>query len=114
MSISDMSTYSMEREKELICERDMWMETAAQHWENEKYYRSLVVQIGQLFGKKAQIADDGSDMQEVLCAKVPELVENLYLKAKILCHTLRRYSNHVYEYDCLQHEELEKALGLDE
>jgi hypothetical protein len=55
--------------------RKGWIEAAAMHHRNEQYYRGLVIQIGQMFGREAQIADDGTDMQEVLCAKVPELVE---------------------------------------
>jgi hypothetical protein len=58
----------------LTRERDAWIETARQHAANEEYYRGLVQRIGLLFGDVAYIADDGSRMDSVLCAKVPELV----------------------------------------
>jgi hypothetical protein len=52
-----------------------WYETAMQHCRNEEYYRGLVQQIGELFGAVAYVSDDGSVQQDVLCAKVPELVQ---------------------------------------
>lgn len=54
-----------------------WYETAAQMHRNECYYRGLVVQIGKMLGDAAYISDDGSRQQDVLCAKVPELVRKL-------------------------------------
>jgi len=53
---------------------DNWKETAAQHLRNEEYYRGLLIQIGEMLGEEAYIADDGSKQQDVLCAKIPELV----------------------------------------
>ncbi len=65
-----------------IRERNAWCETAAQHCRNEDYYRGLVQRIGAMFGEDAYRADDGSVMQDVLCAKVPEIVaEHLGLTA---------------------------------
>ena len=54
-----------------------WIETAASFSRSSEYYKSLVVTIGEGFGVAAQTADDGSLMGEVLCAKVPELVDTL-------------------------------------
>ncbi len=54
-----------------------WYEAAAQHCRNEFYYRDLVQQIGAMLGPEAYTADDGSVCDEVLCAKVPELVRKL-------------------------------------
>lgn len=51
-----------------------WYDTAAQMSRNADYYRGLVVKIGKMFGKEAYISDDGSIQDDVLCAKVPELV----------------------------------------
>jgi hypothetical protein len=51
-----------------------WMQTAAQHLRNECYYRCIVVEIGEMIGDEAFISDDGSRQQDVLCAKVAELV----------------------------------------
>ncbi len=55
-------------------ERDAWIESAAMFSRNEGYYRGLVEQIGELFGDEAHICDDGSRSQDILCAKVPDLV----------------------------------------
>ena len=63
--------------EQLRQECDTWKETAEQYARNEMYYRGLVVRIGKMFGKKVYISDDGSIQQDVLCAKVPELVEKL-------------------------------------
>ena len=56
---------------QLLCN---WMETAAQESRNRDYYRGLLINIGELFGNDAHIADDGSYSTDVLCAKVPDLV----------------------------------------
>jgi hypothetical protein len=59
-------------------ERQSWEETAAQFSRNADYYRGLVVEIGENFGEEAYTSDDGSLQQDVLCAKVPELVKELH------------------------------------
>lgn len=69
--------YALEQIGHANAERDAWKETAAQHCRNEQYYRDLVVRIGKLFGEQAYVSDDGSKQEDVLCAKVPELVEKL-------------------------------------
>ena len=61
-----------------------WMETSAQNQRNADYYRSLVVRCGRAMGEQAYIADDGGKHEDVLCAKVPELVEGLVAKIKPL------------------------------
>lgn len=58
-----------------------WEETARQYCRNANYYRDLVVRCGQAFGLLAQTCDDGSLVEDVLCAKVPELVQEA-LKAR--------------------------------
>lgn len=58
-----------------------WMDTAAQCARNEAYYRGLVVRCGKAIGERAYIADDGTRSQDVLCAKIPELVENDYVNS---------------------------------
>lgn len=61
---------------EVIAERiAAWMQTAAQNDRNTEYYRGLLVRIGESIGEHAYIADDGSRSDDVLCAKLPELVE---------------------------------------
>jgi hypothetical protein len=54
-----------------------WMNTAAQFSRNTDYYRGLLVKCGKSIGEAAFIADDGSKSQDVLCAKIPELVAAL-------------------------------------
>lgn len=64
----------------------VWMETAAQNQRNTDYYRGLVVRCGEAIGRDAYIQDDGGICDDVLCAKVPELVEE-NMKVK---HGLRK------------------------
>lgn len=54
-----------------------WMDTAAQNQRNADYYRGLLVQCGEIIGDRAYIADDRSKSEDVLCAKIPELVESI-------------------------------------
>jgi hypothetical protein len=54
-----------------------WMETAAQNERNADYYRGLVQRIGMAIGQDAYTQDDGGICEDVLCAKVPELVESI-------------------------------------
>ncbi len=53
----------------------IWMETAAQNQRNADYYRELLVRCGKAIGDQAYIADDGTRMNDVLCAKIPEIVD---------------------------------------
>ena len=53
----------------------VWMETAAQNQRNTDYYRGLVERCGKAIGKAAYTQDDGGITEDVLCAKVPKLVE---------------------------------------
>jgi len=59
-----------------------WMDTAAQAYRDADYYRGLVIRCGKAIGKEAYIADDGGVHDEVLCAKVPELVEKICMDKK--------------------------------
>lgn len=54
-----------------------WIEFAAQNQRNTEYYRGLLIKCGNIIGDEAYISDDGSVQDEVLCAKIPELVEKL-------------------------------------
>jgi len=56
-----------------------WMQTAAQNQRNTDYYRGLLVQCGKTIGDRAFIADDGSRSEDVLCAKIPEIVAEDYV-----------------------------------
>ena len=70
----------LDRIERLRRERDGWEETALRENRNAAYYRSLVVQIGQTIGTAAYVQDDGGIADDVLCAKVPELVATLLQK----------------------------------
>lgn len=63
-------------------EADNWRDTAERESRNRDYYRELLERIGRSLGEQAYIADDGSRMQDVLVAKVPELVEELAEKVR--------------------------------
>lgn len=55
-----------------------WMETAAQNQRNTDYYRGLVERCGKAIGERAYTQDDGGRSEDVLCAKVPEIIESDY------------------------------------
>lgn len=61
----------------LRAERDALTDMAAQTERNRAYYHGLVVRIGESLGEPAYIADDETRSKDVLCAKVPELVDAL-------------------------------------
>ena len=61
-----------------------WMETAAQNERNSDYYRGLLVECGEAIGHEAFVQDDGGISEDVLCAKVPELVRGLTHTRKAL------------------------------
>ena len=52
-----------------------WEETARQYADGMAFYRGVVQQTGELLGRAARTADDGSECDSVLALKVPELVE---------------------------------------
>jgi len=52
-----------------------WMQIAAQHSRNEEYYRGLLVKCGEIIGKRSFECDDGTISDDVLCAKIPEILE---------------------------------------
>ena len=66
----------------------LWQDFAAQSEKNTDYYRGLLVQIGEMFGEDAHIADDGSRMEDVLCAKVPQLVEQALVHRDLACSVM--------------------------
>lgn len=61
-------------------ERDGWQEIAAQHLRNEDFYHGIVTDIGNMFGLKARISDDGTICEGVLALRVPELVAELIIE----------------------------------
>lgn len=66
--------------EEAVLQRNAWVDSAMRFSLNEEFYRNIVVQIGEMFGREARIADDGSEPGGVLCLKVPELVQALILR----------------------------------
>jgi len=55
-----------------------WMDTAAQYARNADYYRDLLDRCGKAIGDRAYTCDDGSRCDEVLRAKIPEIIEADY------------------------------------
>jgi len=58
-----------------------WEDTARQYALNVDYYRDIVTEIGELFGDEAKTAADGVGHDDVLRAKVPDLVRSLRQRA---------------------------------
>jgi len=56
-----------------------WMDTAAHNQRNADYYRALLVRCGKAIGDRAFISDDGTRQEDVLCAKIPEIIETDYV-----------------------------------
>lgn len=56
-----------------------WMETAAQNQRNTDYYRGLLERCGKAIGDRAYTQDDGGRCEDVLCAKIPEIIEADYV-----------------------------------
>ena len=82
---SDMNKLMLALERANI-QLTNWEESASQQARNTEFYRSIIVQIGNMFGDAAKIADDGSVMGDVLALKVPELVAKL-IKGNNEIHT---------------------------
>lgn len=57
----------------------LWMDSAAQAERNTAYYRSLLVRCGKAIGDRAYTQDDGGRVDEVLLAKIPEIIEADYV-----------------------------------
>jgi len=55
------------------------MDTAAQNQRNTDYYRGLLVRCGKTIGDRAFVADDGTRAEDVLCAKIPEIIAADYV-----------------------------------
>jgi len=56
----------------------VWMEIAAQSQNNTDYYRNLLIRCGEAIGHEAYVQDDDGVCQDVLCAKIPEIIERDY------------------------------------
>lgn len=54
-----------------------WERSACNYAKNMEYYRGLLDQIGSIIGEAAYTCDDGSKSEDVLRAKLPELVRGL-------------------------------------
>lgn len=61
-----------------------WMADSAQYASGCDYYRGLLMRCGKAIGGAAYTADDGSIQDTVLCAKIPELVEELVEELHIM------------------------------
>ena len=56
---------------------DVWVKRLAELNRSRDYLQSLLVQIGEMFGKASHTADDGSYSSDVIVSKVPDLVREL-------------------------------------
>lgn len=54
----------------------VWMEEASIYNRNAGFYRSIIEEIGKMFGDAAKTSDDGSLQEDVLALRVPELVRD--------------------------------------
>ena len=59
-----------------------WMADQCQQLDNAAYYRGLLVECGIAIGPDAITCDDGSKVEEVLVAKIPELVRAIVKNSK--------------------------------
>ncbi len=80
----DEETKDLERDDALVnavAKRiAIWVETATQNHENTMFYRGLVERCGKAIGERAFTQDDGNICEDVLCIKVPEIIEYDYKK----------------------------------
>jgi hypothetical protein len=72
------------------------MEIAAQNERNSDYYRGLLIKCGNIIGDRAYISDDGSIQDEVLCAKIPELIKDIEERKKQAVELLKLIRNNLY------------------
>lgn len=90
-------------ESDLAAERERsaaWEQTAQQESRNRDYYRGLLVAIGEKFGLDAKTQDDGGVVDDVLVAKVPELVDGIRERSAALAATLDHPRVWEYLNDC--------------
>lgn len=73
-----------------------WEETAAQNARNVAFYHDLLERVGKIFGIAARTSDDGSIQDDVLCLKVPELVEAQRADLKSALKLLKLASPHIH------------------
>jgi hypothetical protein len=74
-----------------------WQETAGQAMRDRDFYRSIVTQIGEMFGDAAKTSDDGTVQQDVLALKVPECVRRLQAEIDAARQEAFRYG---FKLDC--------------
>lgn len=67
-----------------VNERGAWETTAREAENNRHYYHGLVFRIGLLFGDEGRTTDDGGLADDVLCAKIPRLVEEAVFRDRNL------------------------------
>lgn len=84
-----------------IREKESWKKTAERLHRNEEFYWSIVEQIGNLFGKDARTADDGTIGDTVLALKVYPLVKQLAEQAEYRILELGEVIQQGDEYHCM-------------
>jgi hypothetical protein len=56
-----------------------WIGIACQNQQNADYYRGLLERCGKAIGDRAKTAHDGTKLDEVLVARIPEIIEADYI-----------------------------------
>jgi hypothetical protein len=99
--------------EQLQRERDAWKESAAQFCRGAEYYRGLLDRIGRAIGPEAYVADDGSVSDDVLRAKVPEIIEKRLAASPDLLEALRAMVKNFRSYsECRGDDDvLDQALA---
>lgn len=94
-------------------EMDNWIETSKFHAKNERFYRRIVVKIGEMFGEDARRQDDGNLNDDVLILRVPECVEALHQRAETAEAELARLRP-IQSAAEKMIDELDNATGADD
>jgi len=101
--VENLTAY-VNTEQERAQESEAWKDTAAQESRNRDYYRRLVVEIGRSLGPAAYVADDGIVHDDVLCAKVPELVREQARKLEEALVESERLFSAIHDHVWAAHE----------
>lgn len=70
-------TMDYELNKEFARLAANWIETAMLHLGEVGYYKGLLEECGEAIGTDAYTQDDGNVVEDVLVAKIPELVKEM-------------------------------------
>lgn len=96
----------------LTRERDAWKETAAQHCQNEEFWRELVMKIGDILGPETRVQDDGEIVDRPLGLKVPEVAAKMIKERDDFKGKLdEALASVAVLYDCIKHQWCQELDG---